>query len=289
MRSVRVNAVQSLAISLVSLAAGAAVLPSLSLEARADVLVSPGNMNGWSFNSRDSSGAVNPNPGSVGAMVTGPATPPLGTGSANLAAGNGTAGGDGAEELSTAAYNGVALSSITSLSYSTYDTLNNGSQFPYLTLAVSTTGTSTPDDTLFFEPPYQTHASGNPSLPDQGATQMNKWQQWNALAGGWWDNLGLLKPGAGVGSLATYLATYPNAKITVDQFASSLGGLGLNVGFASPTDQFNGYVDALTIGVSGTNTTYNFDPAAVPEPATFGIFAFALAALGLLRRYGTAR
>lgn len=187
---VRCNAARSFAIGLVSGAAVVAALPHLSVDARADVLVTPANMNGWSVNSRDSSGAVNSNPGAVGAMVTGPAAPPLGTGSAQLAAGNGTAGGDGAEELSTAGYTGVALSSITSLTYWTYDTKNNGSQFPYLTLAISYTGASSPD-ILFFEPPYQTPTSGNGSLPNQGATQMNQWQPWNALAGGWWsDNSG---------------------------------------------------------------------------------------------------
>ena len=258
---------------------------SLPFAARsATVNVTPASMGGWSFNSRDSSGAVNSDPGAVGAMVTGPATPPFGTGSANLAVGNGTLGGDGAEELSTAGLDGTKLSALTALTYSTYDTLNNGQQFPYLTLAIATGNVTFPTDVLFFEPPYQTHATGNPSLPDQGATQMNTWQTWNALAGGWWDNNGVGGSGTGVVSLSAFLAAYPDATISTDPFAASLGGLGLNVGFASPTDQFNGYVDGLTIGVSGTNTTYNFDPTATPEPDTAWLLGFGVVLLMTLAR-----
>ena len=116
-------------------------------------------------------------------MVTGPDTPPLGTGSANLATGNGVTGGEGAEILSNSGYAGTALSSLTALSYSTYDTLNNGQQFPYLSLEISlgTTIKGNSYDQLFFEPPYQTATTGNPSLPNQGATALNTWQSWNAL------------------------------------------------------------------------------------------------------------
>lgn len=252
-------------------AAGIGLALSLSpvVAVAGTIKVTPANMNGWQFNSRDATGQANPNPGSSGQLVTGPATPPDGVGSANLTAGNGTAGGDGAEELSTTLYDGTALSSITALSYYTYDVQNNGQQFPYLSLSISTTGTSTvADDVLFFEPPYQTPTSGNPSLPDQGATVMNTWQQWDAFAGGWWDNNGIGNPGTGVVSLATIEAAYPNATIALDGFTTppTIGGIGLNVGFASPTDQFNGNVDALVVGLNGVNTTYDFEPA--PPPPT---------------------
>ncbi len=63
-----------------------------------------------------------------------------------------------------------------------------------------------------------------------------------------------------------------------------VGGVQLDVGFASPGDQFNGYVDAFSIGVNGATTTYNFEAA--PEPASIAILGAALAALaGARRRY----
>lgn len=96
------------------------------------IVVDPANMGSWSFANADGNGIVGNNPTGSGSMVTGPATPPLGVGSANLATGNGTTGGDGAELLSNSGYAGMALSSLTALSYWTYDTVNNGQQFPVL-------------------------------------------------------------------------------------------------------------------------------------------------------------
>lgn len=218
-------------------------------------------------------------------MVTGPATPPLGVGSANLATGNGTTGGDGAEILSNTGYAGVALSSLTSLSYSTYDTLNNGQQFPYLQLEVkATNGTY---DQLFFEPPYQTQA-----------TAMNTWQSWNALGGGWWDNNGTCgSPGdAGVVSLSACDAALGGATI-VNSFGTvgvldGVGGVNFDVGFASPSDQFNGNVDAFTIGDAAGTTTFDFEPngAAVPEPATWAMLILGFLGVGaMVRKARTAR
>ena len=127
------------------------------------------------------------------AMAVGPATPPLGIGSAHLATPVGA--GDGAAAIATEQYDGTLLSSITSLGYSTYDVTNNGQQFPYLAISINANDGHGTTDTLFFEPPYQTPGAGNPSLPNQGATTMNTWQTWNALEGGWWDNNGIASPG----------------------------------------------------------------------------------------------
>ena len=261
--------------------AAAGMIVAFASDAGATVVVSPSNMNGWTFNSRDSSGNINPNPGSTGSIVTGPGTPPLGVGSANLTAGNGTSGGDGSEELSTTAYNGIKVSDLTSLSYATYDVTNNGQQFPYLSISVLLNPLDpTSTDKFFFEPPYQTPSTGNASLPDQGATAMNTWQTWNALTGGWWDNNGMCNPGTGVTSLSTCLASFPDATIVTDPYG--LGGIGFNVGFADPTDQFIGYIDDFTIGVSGLDTTYDFDPSPVPEPRSIALLAAALLGFGTL-------
>lgn len=219
-------------------------------------VVSPGNMNNWAFDVRDSGGNLNNNPTAGGQFVTGPFTVPIGSGSARLFTGNGTVGGDGGAELRNDSYAGVLLSSLTALSYDTYATQWNGQQLPYIVLEVDWDGDLTPDDRLFFEPAYQTPSSGNPLLPNQGSEMLNTWQHWDALAGGWWANSNIVTPGTGVDSLAYYTSIQPNARIV--NTLSGLGGVQLRVGFASAGDQFNGYVDNFTIG-TGSSTTYDFE------------------------------
>jgi hypothetical protein len=60
------------------------------------------------------------------------------------------------------------------------------------------------------------------------------------------------------------------------------------VGFADASDAFNGYVDALTVGINGTNTTYNFDPnpAPAPEPGTLALLGTGLLGAVAARRRG---
>ncbi len=65
------------------------------------------------------------------------------------------------------------------------------------------------EEAIFFEPPYQTKPTGNPSLPEQGPVVNGKWQGWNALEGGWWSNSGLYgTPGSGVEPLSEVLEHY---------------------------------------------------------------------------------
>jgi len=250
------------------------------------VVVSPGNMNGWAFDATDNNGSIAsatgaPYTSAIGQMVYGPATPPLGVGSAELA--TAVNGGDGASKISTAAYDGLPLSSILQLRFSTYDTANNGQQFPYIELAVSPDGSGSPatEDSLFFEPPYQTPSAGGPIVPNQGATVMNQWQTWNASTGGWWDNNAQLYDptlytpataiaGGGYGlvnTLATYEGLYPNATIMDNPYpGNGDGGITIQVGYGSSSDVYTGYVDNVTIGTASGTTTFDFEP--VPEPAT---------------------
>jgi hypothetical protein len=256
---------------ILSIVTGGAVVLSLvaatSASAASTVVVRPSSMGSWSAQTRDPGGvpAAMNDPYCHGSMtfVTGPATPPLGVGSAELRTGNGTTGGDCSTELRNSAYSGVKLSSLTALTYYTYVRSNNGQQFPYMELNIDTSGTgATPDDALFFEPPYQAPGAGGADCAHQGATVMLTWQRWDALTGCWWSGNGTLNPGTSSGTLTDYLAAFPNARIVN---SSTGGGVHLLMGFASPSDPFDGNVDAVTIGVSGSSTTYDFEPN-LPQP-----------------------
>ena len=216
--------------------------------------------------------------GSVG-LVPGAGTPPLGRGSAELKTGNGTTGGECAAQIRNGLYAGKKLSELTTLEYSTYlqEHAGNEQQDTFLTLFVNNEGRShgAVDDELFFEPPYQTHASGNPSLPDQGPVELGKWQTWNAAAGGWWDNSEELgTPGTGVQALSNYVEAHPEAVIVN---SSRGGGVRVAVGEAEESAKFVSYVDGFTIGFGATTTTYNFEPtpptAIIKSPATGGVYA----------------
>ena len=61
----------------------------LSVSYGATVVVSPGNMGSWAFVTTDNTGTPG-DPGYVAQMVNGPATPPLGMGSARIEYGTGS-------------------------------------------------------------------------------------------------------------------------------------------------------------------------------------------------------
>lgn len=244
------------------------------------VVVTPSSLNGWATN-------ITGGTSGIAAFVLGPSTPPLGTGSVNLAIGDGTADGDEAARIASSSYAGTRLADLTALSFSTYATVWNGQQVPYLQLKVDRDGVGGYDDDLFFEAAFQNPVDGNPALPNQGAAVLNAWQTWNALTGGWWSGSGdgSTNPGTGVNSLAAYLSVNPDATIVNP---SAVGGIRLNVGFGSANDQFNGNVDNFTIATDAESTTYDFELSAaapVPEPSSFVVYS--LSALGfslMLRR-----
>jgi hypothetical protein len=249
-----------------ALVAGAALLSIAAQAHAAPTVVQPGSMGNWAFNTADATGTPPATGGTSGTgFVTGPPAPPLGVGSAHLFTGNATVGGDESAQLRNTNYDGTPLTDLSSLGYCTFATQWNGQQVPYLSLQIDTTGVGgSPDDQIFFEPAFQTPGTGNPSLPDQGAVALNIWQCWDAFGGGWWANSGGgtttgCTPGTGVCSLADYIAQYPFAVIR-NSTPSGRGGVRLNVGFASPSDPFDGNVDNVTIGLAGTDTTFDFEP-----------------------------
>jgi hypothetical protein len=257
---------------------------AVSVEA-AIVIVTPGNPGSWNYET----GSYGSTPGSYVAnapstipIVANPAAPGTG-GSVQLLT---TAGGaNAAAYLSTTAYDGQSLSSITALGFVENTLLNNGQATPYLTITVANGAGGL--DKLYFEPAYQTPSSGNPSLPNQGAVVLATWQTWNALAGGWHDDNGFAGAGTGVSSLAAYEALYPSATIADNSFIVGDGGISITAGWNGAVNQ--DYVNDVTIN----GTTYDFEPAPVPEPTTMVagallLLPFGASTLRMLRKKQTA-
>ena len=236
--------------------------PTVTSMDMSPVIVTTNTPDGWVPRTTGSGG---PNTATA-EYVNGPATPPLGAGSARLAVGS---NGGGAAEYRHTGYSNTLLSAITELRYSTYRTQDGaGGQMPYVLLNIDLNGDGALDDQIFFEPVYQVPAF-NPALPDQGPMQTGAWQRWDARVGGWWSLNGLagLNPGAGVKSLAIYIAANPTARIIND--ALGRGGLRLVAGFgAGAWDNFDGNIDAVTVGTNGISTTYDLELAvACPIPS----------------------
>jgi hypothetical protein len=210
-------------------------------------------------------------------FVNGPATPPLGTGSARLSVG---ADGSSAAELDQPDYAGTLLSNLTDLRYSTYTSNDTsppaGNQTIFVILRVDADGDGTADHQLLFDPEYQ-HGYTS-AVPDQGDNVLNTWQTWDARNGGWFGidlngNPVFASAGAGVQPLNNYIAAHPNAKII--NYPTGFGGVRVIAGFtATAWDNFIGNMDALTIGVSGNVTTYDFEAAAPPNAGTVIISEF---------------
>ena len=237
----------------------------------ATTVVSPAAMDGWEAQTNNVEGEPVENDATCHNSVNfvfGPGTPPLGVGSAKLETGGGESGGSCAAQLRNHTYAGMKVSSLSTLSYSTYVIQNNGQQAPFLTLYVNNEGNANGpvQDKLFFEPPYQNPEEGNPALPDQGKVAFKEWQSWNAIEGGWYDeDEELGTPGDGVKALAGYFLLHPEAVIVNPSFG---GGVRVAVGEASETDQFNSAVDAFAIGFGGSSTTFDFEPASGASGAT---------------------
>ncbi|HRH24199.1 MAG TPA: DUF642 domain-containing protein, partial [Candidatus Paceibacterota bacterium] len=234
------------------------------------LVVTPFASQGWSlFNYDIADGSDDANPttsGTDGDFVTGPATPPLQTGSFNQKVVN----GDDATRLMSSDYNGTPLEDITKLEYSTYVTANAGAQATYIQIRIDRDADGTWDDALFFEPVYQSGTYGmlaySPdAVPDQcdgnpNCVAIGAWQDWDADAGGWWSNNDSAG-GPPLTTLADYAAEYPGAVLATD-----VPAIRIQTGFGGAAWQnFDGNFDKFVIAVkTGSNThttTYDFEPA----------------------------
>lgn len=224
------------------------------------VVVTPASPAGWEISNydapTDTASAAPTTSGTRGQFVNGPAAPPAGSGSFNQIVGS---NGDDAQRIRTSAYNGLPLSSISELKYSTYVTNNNGGQATYVQLFVDQDGDGSTDDILFFEPVYQNGGYGtihpNDTVPNQCSLSpycvtLNTWQSWDAKSGGWWS---LNESGGGppLITLAAYVAEHPGARLATDspalRFTAGFGGLAW--------EGFNGNVDKVIVN----GTTYDFE------------------------------
>ena len=204
------------------------------------IFVIPGNLDGFTEQITGT-----PPTASI-SFVVGPGTPlGFGNGSVQLATG---ANGAGTAELRNNLYDLLPLSSLSTLSYSTYVS-SSGGKAPYLLLDIDTSGTgATANDHLFFEPFYQ-------ATP----LTLNTWQTWDAMGGVWYPT------GGGFTTLSDYINDHSAARIIN---TAGVGGLhivaGPVAGILTPGgwSNFVGNVNPLVVEDSNSCINYDFDPSA---------------------------
>lgn len=210
------------------------------------IVVSPPNQNGWAFFDDAGVGV------GTGGFEEGPATPPLGTGSAFLQVDD-----TARHALGTAAYAGTRFDDLSELQYGSYQTTNTNPVYaPSLQFDIDydLTDTNNPyQGRLVFEP-YQS-----------GTVQQNVWQQWDTLAGNWYGTRATVPVGnanvpnpcqqATPCTRQQILASFPNAGIRNTPASLLL----FKAGGPWPPN-FRGNVDALKLSVGSAHVTYDFEP-----------------------------
>ncbi len=185
---------------------------------------------------------------SLGSFVTGPASPPSGTGSAQI-----SVTGSERRNLATYAFAGTALAAITVLSFRTYNPSagNGGSALRsgYLQFNVDFDGSDSWQKRLIYVP------SAN------GTVTPNNWNSWDAIASGAarWLYSGTTWPGGAIPGTtaktwAQVLLDYPTARIRVTD-----AQLSIRVG-EPYADGYTENIDSLTFATAAATTTYDFEP-----------------------------
>lgn len=185
-------------------------------------------------------------PASSAQFISGPAAPPLGVGSyrSQLALGSEKA------FLFNFDHVGTPLSSITGLSYATYN--NNAAivALPAINIQIDVNGGTLNAGefrTLVYEPYQQGPFVNTPGI-------WRNWDAYNGGAGKWWSTGVSSCPQSLPCTWTTLVASFPGATIT--------GGFGINAG--SGNAGLDASVDALSIAYGGGRVTYNFDPFVTP-------------------------
>lgn len=200
-------------------------------------------LTGWLFYN-DETDAGDP---TLGNFIPGPGTPMYGVGSALL----GVIGTE-RRNLATYGFAGTPLSSITAMSFRTYNPSpgNYGSpnRSAYLNFNVDFDGSDSWQRRLVFVP------------SNNGAVLQDTWQEWDAIQGGAarWSYSGSTWPGTATSgtTLRTWndiLTSYPGVRIRLTD-----GHLGLRVGEPYP-DGYTENIDSFTFGTASGTTIYDFD------------------------------
>jgi hypothetical protein len=192
--------------------------------------------------------------GSVGTttLVSGPATPPAGIGSAQL-----TVDSTGRASLATNAFRGTKLSQISALSYATYAPVANLNRQANVAFDVDY---DTTDASTAFQ--------GRLTFVRSSAVPANTWTSINALTDGTWFASGA--PGnatCGQGSPCTWsqvLSNYPNAGVRNDSVAK--GAMLLRLG-GPISGGATAYVDDFSITRPSGTSEVDFEPGATISPS----------------------
>lgn len=225
----------------------AASMPLAATAATTTTVVTPSDMQGWVFYN-DETDTID---SSLGSFVTGPETPPAGTGSVQI-----SVSGTQRRNLATYQFADTVLADITELKYSTYNPSagNGGSanRSGYLQFNVDFDGSDTWQRRLTYLP------------VDNGTILQDEWQEWDAASPtALWRYSGATWPvtggsGATPKTWAQIQSDYPGVSIrATDAF------LGVRVG----EPYANGYtenIDRIVFGTVGDSTVFDFEPALSP-------------------------
>ncbi len=245
--------------TLVAVMVATTALLAPGLSAQTVVTVNETTPNGWVFFD-DIGGMPLPNNFAVG-----PATPPRGSGSANIV----VAGPAEGILIGTQNHPGTPLADISVLGYSTYqDITPQALSLQFNVDYDNTDGTTSWQGRLVFEP---ANVSG-------GTVLTNTWQAWDALAASarWWSSgtpvvgdvgAAAACPQASPCTWATILSTYPDIAIQ----SGALAGISLKAGSGWPA--FDGNVDDFRIAATGApfDIIYDFETVVPVELQSFTI------------------
>jgi hypothetical protein len=212
-------------------------------------VVTPTQTYGWTFFQEGATAGGT-------AFVNGPGTPPMGTGSVQLTAPLPTAG----PILFKTDYQGTRFADITKLEYSTYRT----SPADPSALAISLQFTADSDLTDA-DMSFQGRLVFEPYLAPANVTT-GAWQTWDPMQGTWWGTgasiptrpFAQLCPQSNPCTWQQVLVNWPDGGIHPTDPGSVIFKAG------SGWTNFDGNVDAFTIGISGVNDTYDFNLHSTP-------------------------
>jgi len=205
-----------------------------------DLAHSLDNLPGWRF------GAEGVRIASSGRLAVGPGQPPIGGGSAAFELLDMT-GGMSLQYFSSELV-GLPLGSLTRLEYCTLVEAAGDNQAVSLQLNFD-------DDVTDWDTSYKGRLIFEPGRTPGEEITVGTWQCWDALAGYWWGSGSPLNSFQGFdnpGSLIEILSRFPNAG-----FNSEVGGLVLKAD--SGRGSFHGNADALTLGTSTFEVTFDFE------------------------------